>query len=815
VIDQPSAIVAGVSFSPEVRLELLDAYSNRVTGNNSFGIRPVFVKSDSTTSTSATITASAGVIAFQNLTFTEAGSYRIRFEDAASNLTSVTSSEFVVSAAAAHSLVWDEQPINVIARTVMTQSPRLKVIDRFGNHVTSDSTTNVQLRVLPQSGNTAVTPASATGLLKQAAAGYVTFDNISLGLTAATYRLQVAAATNSGVALAGSTSTPTSGFELMPGAPYALSIATTAADARAGASFGTQPVINILDRDNNIVPTTSNIVMSVNQIQTTGSVSVAAVNGVATFTNAGVSGARGNYLVTYTLTVGGNTITTTQPIVLASGVAAKIEIVDQPVDKKTGSSFSAVAPRIRLLDAFDNPVTISGSITARATVVSSTSTPLNTNTQSAAVSFDSNGIASFQGFDFVATPGTYRLAFAGSNFAVVTSSMFVVNVSDPAILTWQTPPPSTLVTGINMPTAVLELRDAFGNLVASDNSTVVTLSSANGTTLSGVTAVAQGGRFTFTNFNMIAIPGNYTLTASASVGTISISQAITITNDVAAKLQVEVSGLQTPRAGQPLQYSAGGYLRVKVLDRFDNLVVTGADTSLRITLSATAVAVSGSLGVTATGGIANFSSSSIVLSGTATNTGYSLLFSSNATRGALVTGRQTFLLSAGSPSKVQITTAPPSSAQTGVSFSPGAIAVVDAWDNQVDTASNVVLQLWRSSSTLSSTVVAVSNGAHTLSTVSYVATPNTGYRLRYFVQGNEAEAVLSSTFRMFSGDPFKLSVTEQPVGDGRSEDGFVVVGGSTTVTETFTGAQLNSSIQFSLSSARRGPTVKPVDGGLR
>jgi hypothetical protein len=282
-------------------------------------------------------------------------------------------------------------------------APRLKVLDRFGNHVENDSATLVTLQVRNSASST-VTPAFATGLSKQAAAGYITFDNLALGLAADTYSLRVATATNAGTGLAGTVTVSSTQFQITPGAPHSLQLSTAAAGAAAGASFTTQPVVRILDRDGSLIPSTATITMSVNQIQTTGSATVAASNGIASFVNAGVAGPRGNYLVTYTLNSGGNLITTTQPVVLEFGAPAKIEVVDQPVNKQTGEDFPVNAPRIRLLDSFDNPVTGTNNLNATATLVAANGTALNPTTQSGAVSFDGNGVASFQGFDFVAAP---------------------------------------------------------------------------------------------------------------------------------------------------------------------------------------------------------------------------------------------------------------------------------------------------------------------------------------------------------------------------------------------------------------------------
>lgn len=762
ILTQPTDIAAGRSFSPELQLEILDSYNNRVVSNSALVVKPVFVGAAQYTSESANVTANNGVIAFANLGFTRAGSYQIRFENVSSSpLASVTTAQFTVGAGAPHALEWDTQPSNVVSRAIMT-APRLKVFDAYGNHVVTDNSTTAQLRVL-NSASAITTPNSALGLTKQASAGFITFDGLRLGMLSDTYSLEVATATNAGAGLGGNLGGASSQFMITPGAPHSLQLVTEADGVRAGLSFTQQPVVRIRDVDLNTVLTNANIVMTVNQIRTTGSATVTANNGIAAFVNAGVAGPRGNYQVTYTLNSGGNLISTTQQVVLEFGSPAKIEVLDQPVNKQTGERFPVNAPRIRLLDSFDNPVTGVNNLSAIATLVSSLGATLNILTQSPAVNFDSNGVASFQDFDFVAAPGSYRLSFAAGDFAPINSSVFTVTVADPAILTWQTPPPSTLVTGINMPQAILELTDRFGNLISSDTTTVVNLTTANSPTLSGASVVAQGGRFIFTNFNMIAVPGDYTLTATTNVGAISVSRPITIVNDVAAKLEVKIENLQTPKAGQPLQYSAGGFMRVRILDRFDNLVTVGADSSLRVTVSATAVAVTGQVGATATGGIANFAGNSISISGVAnTTTGYNLLFTSNTTRGSLVIGRESVMLAAGTPVQVQISTQPPTSIQRTKPFAPGAIEVFDSWSNPVTDNSTVVLQLWSNSAAVSESSVAVTANAHTFSSLTHTVAPGNGYRLRMFVSGHEDNAVLSRNFRIFSGDPSSIQFAKQP-----------------------------------------------------
>src|SRR5439155_368535 len=133
-----------------------------------------------------------------------------------------------------------------------------------------------------------------------------------------------------------------------------------------------------------------------------------------------------------------------------------------------------------------------------------------------------------------------------SVLAAVTSSSTslgrLTEVGPAARLTIQTQPSSTATAGVAFQTQpVIRIEDAFGNLISTDNSTVVTAlrSTGSGTLQGTLTAVAAGGLATFTNlFHNVATnitisfaSGSLTSTSSTSiaVGPAGAAQMVFIT----------------------------------------------------------------------------------------------------------------------------------------------------------------------------------------------------------------------------------------------------------------------------------------------
>jgi hypothetical protein len=259
------------------------------------------------------------------------------------------------------------------------------------------------------------------------------------------------------------------------------------------------PKLAIRDADGNLTNATASIQVSILSGTLVGSTSATAVAGEADFagTGLGITGPAGTYTLQFTAVVGAETLRASSTVSIVAGPAAGINISAQPVNKKTGEDFPAGKPQVRLVDSSGNPTALSNSVTVRATVVSSVGrSSLSPNVVSGIVVFDENGIANFDQFDFAATLGSYRLVFNAGDFAPATSVPFELTLGDPTAISWQLPPPTSVATGTNFARTQLNILDSQGNIVTTDNSTVVT---ATVTAPVGATVTLSGNVRTASN----------------------------------------------------------------------------------------------------------------------------------------------------------------------------------------------------------------------------------------------------------------------------------------------------------------------------
>ncbi|NBT63883.1 MAG: hypothetical protein EBT02_19175, partial [Planctomycetia bacterium] len=274
-----------------------------------------------------------------------------------------------------------------------TTQPIITIKDAFGNTVTN-STASVTMTV---SGN-GTTVGTVTAV---AVAGVATFAGVGISGTAGTsYTLTF---TSGSLATATQTITPTFGLATR------ATLTTSANGSASGSAFTTQPIITIKDTFGNIVTSSSaSVTMTVSGNGTTvGTTTVNASNGIATFSDVGISGTAGT---SYTLTFTSGSFTTTQSITPTFGLATLAILSTAAAGSASGSVFTT-QPIITIKDAFGNTVTNS---TASVTMtVSGNGTTVGTATVNAI-----NGIATFTNVGINATAGTaYTLTFASGSLA--------------------------------------------------------------------------------------------------------------------------------------------------------------------------------------------------------------------------------------------------------------------------------------------------------------------------------------------------------------------------------------------------------------
>jgi len=612
---QPSNTVAGAAISPAVQVTALDPAGNLVPGftgdvSVTFGSNP----GGSTLGGTTTIAAVNGVARFGDLSANKTGT-RYWLTATATGLSTATSSVFNITAGAATQLVFSTQPGTTPAGQQITPAVKVRALDALGN-VATGFTGAVTVALASNPGG-----ATLSGTIPVAAvSGVATFFDLSLNKTGAGYTL---AASVSGLGAVTSTA-----FEIIPGTATRLAFTVQPASTVAGVVISPAVQVSALDPAGNLVPTfTGNVTVALgnNPGGSTlgGTTTVAAVGGVATFSDLTLDKTAPGYWLTAT----GLGPATSSSFNILAGTATQLVFGTQPGTISGGKSFSP-AVKVRALDGLGNLATdFTGQVTV--TLNSPGNGTLSGTTTVAAV----GGVATFFSLSVnVATTG-YTLTAAAAGLPEVESVAFEVIVGPVSHVDFQTRPHDEIAGGIlGSPYVQLRGEDTGGNLVTSFTGlvTVAIADNPGGGTLSGTTTVAAvGGLATFSDLTIDKVGSGYTLSFSAEglLGVTSFS--FTITPAAASQLVFTV---------QPTSTAAGATItpavEVTARDRFGN-VATGftGDVTLAIGSNPGGGTLSGTTTVAAAAGVASFATLSINNAGV----GYTL----RATSGGLTVATTT------------------------------------------------------------------------------------------------------------------------------------------------------------------------------
>ncbi len=258
------------------------------------------------------------------------------------------------------------------------------------------------------------------------------------------------------------------------------------------------------------------------------SVSVAAANGVATFTNdVDFNSGTPCQLVATDSTTSISTATSAA-IALVSDTPTEIAFSTEPSGTPTaGTALSPFAVSVEVSN---------GGRSNYGDTITLTSTCKLAGTTSVAAS---SGVATFSDVIIDSTGACYLTATdASRTLATATSSLVNVEPGTPTHLAFVTPPPATVNgTGIALTTFVVAVEDAYNNVVTTGTGSTdsILLSSTCG--LSGTTTVAAsgGGEASFTNISFTST-GTCTLTATDETRTITVATATTSVGEPEAAL---------------------------------------------------------------------------------------------------------------------------------------------------------------------------------------------------------------------------------------------------------------------------------------
>jgi hypothetical protein len=569
---------------PAVRVILADVSGAQVNGATATAINLALLTNPgtSTLSGSTSVTTSLGRSTYSNLSLNKVGTgYTLRAS--ATGYSSVTSAAFNITAGAATSLTFTDQPAGAQAGSTLGLI-QVTALDAGGN-VATGFTGNVVLSL----GNN---PGAGTlsGTVNVAAvAGVATFNGVSINRTGAGYTLS---------ATSGLLSATSSAFTITPGAASALAFATQPANAVAGASLGSVQVRVVDNQGNTLTGSSASVSLALFANPGSGLLSgttlVNAVNGVATFSGLSVNKVGNGYVLRATST--GLAASDSAGFNIFPGAAASLVFSGQPP-----SSLASGVPLSVAVTAFDSHGNLaSGSPFAVALT-------LFTNPSSATLGGTStvnavNGVASFSNLS---------LDKAGSGFVLratvgaitVNSSGFNVT-SGPASTLAFTDQPASSVAGTGMGTVQVTAYDSFGNTATTFNGNVAinVLAHPSNPSLAGTTSVlATAGVATFSSLQIARAGTGYVLRASSTGVSSSNSSSFDVSPGAASGVVFRV------QPGNGFSGQALPDFEVSVVDGFGNTVPgSSAAVTVQLENNAAGGTLVGTTTLNAVGGNASF-----------------------------------------------------------------------------------------------------------------------------------------------------------------------------------------------------------------
>ncbi len=481
------------------------------------------------------------------------------------------------------------------------------------------------------------------------------------------------------------------------------------AGAVSGAPFTTQPIVRILDAQGNLVTTGPGSTLAVTAVRQAGSATLSgtttvnAVAGVATFTNLAFGGlGTGEHRLRFTTSspsLGVNSALFT----VTAGPAATITAVSALTQTAQTLNLVAEPPSVRVTDAGGNPV--SGvPVTFAVTAGLGTTNPAS----GSSVNTGATGAASLVSWRMGAVPGANRVraTAAGLTGSPITFEA-TATAGNPTQLAI-TRQPIGASSGTALTTQpIIEIRDAAGNRVPGATNAVTVSVESGGGSVGGTTTVnAVDGVATFTDLRLNG-GGTKTLRFSAAGLTPVVSQPIPV-NQSATTMRVQ---RQPAGAFSGIAFTTQPV--VEILDAAGLVVTDGSGATLVVTatLASGTGELKGTSSATASSGVATFNNLSITGIGP-----HALRFATSSP--ALNVVSETFTLGSGSAAGIAAVS---SISQTATVLSavpaPPSVRVTDGAGNAVSGAS-VTFSLTSGGGSISPTNGAVTTNSSGVATLS-------------------------------------------------------------------------------------------------
>ena len=432
----------------------------------------------------------------------------------------------------------------------------------------------------------------------------------------------------------------------------------------------------------------------------TGTLTVSAVNGVATFSNLVLDRPGDGY--TLAASSPGLAAATSAPFNVP---APPLAIATQPSSSAQSGVVFSQQPVITVRDGAGNPV---NGVVVTATIASGGGTLGGTATATS----NANGSASYSNLSISGSLGDRTLHFAASGYAPVVSNPIALGAGAASKLTLATQPSSSAQNDAAFAQQpVIQLRDASDNPVSQAGVTVTAELASGAPTLGGTLTVATNasGAATFTNLTITGLIGTRTIRFIVSGLTSVTSNTVTITPGSATQLSITTQPSSAATSGTPFAQQPVIQLR----DVSGNNVSQAGVNVVASIATGSGAALSGTTAqATAANGAASFTG--LTLTGSAGT--FTLGFASTGLTGAT---SNPIALSAGAASRLTITVQPSSAAVRNVAFpQQPVIQLRDAAGNAVSQSGVPVtasIQSGPGSATLGGTLTVNTNASGTAS----------------------------------------------------------------------------------------------------
>ncbi len=690
-----------------------------------------------------------------------------------------------VNPAAASKLVFGQQPTSSAAGQAISPAVTVQIQDQFGNLTTSTASVTIAIGNNPSSGTLSGTTTVA------AVNGTATFNNLSIDKAGTGYTLTTSSA--------GLTGAASNAFNITVGTATKLVFGTQPSNTTAVSSITPAVTMQVQDAGGNVVTgSTASITIAIGTNPSSGTLSgtttVNAVSGVATFSNLSIDKAGTGY--TLTASSSGLTGATSSAFNITAGAATKLAFGTQPSNTAAGASITP-AVTVQVQDAGGNLVTTStASITVAIGTNPGSGTLSGTTTQNAV-----NGIATFSGISINKIGTGYTLTANSTGLTQATSTAFNITPGAATQLVFGQQPTNTVAGASISPAVTVQVEDANGNVVTASTASITVAIGANpgGGTLSGTKTVnAVSGVATFSGLSIDKTGTGYTLTAASTGLTGATSSSFNITPGAASKLVFSQQPTNTT-AAQTITPA----VTVQVQDANSNLVTTSsASITVAIGTNPGSGTLSGTKVAGASSGIATFNDLSINKAGT----GYTLTASGTGLTGAT---SSTFNITAGAAAQLAFSQQPTNTV-AGSSITPAvAVQIQDASGNVVTTSTTSItaaIATNPSGGTLSgSKTVSASAGIATFSNLS-IDKAGSGYTLSASSTG--LTGATSSAFNITPASATKFVVTgsgTQTAGNGNT----LTITAVDNFGNTDTNFGPNVSLMFSGANPSPDPAITP------